>query len=61
MAKKRVKISAAYNDFSRQVGNLRNFDRKNQTNFSSGLLSKKQIHLLTESLFSMHLGNMKIS
>lgn len=51
MAKKRIKISAAYNDFTRQVANLRSFDRNNQTNFSSGVLSRKQIHLLTESLF----------
>jgi hypothetical protein len=51
MAKKRIKISAVYSDFSKHIDSLRKFDNTNQTNFQSGLLSKKQIHLMTESIF----------
>ncbi len=51
MAKKRIKISAAFNDFSSQITRLESFDRTNQRNFQNNGLSKKQIHLLTEALF----------
>lgn len=51
MARKRIKISAAYNDFCSQIASLRNFDATNQTNFQSNKLSKKQLHFLTESIF----------
>lgn len=51
MAIKRIKISAAYNDFSVQIKSLRNFDSTNQTNFQSNNLSKKQLHFLTEFIF----------
>lgn len=51
MAKKRIKISAAYNDFCSQVNSLKNFDSTNQTNFQNNALSKKQLHFLSESIF----------
>lgn len=51
MAGKRIKVSAAYNDFSKQIKSLRKFDDLNQTNFQNNELSKKQLHLLTESIF----------
>lgn len=51
MSKKRIKISAAYNDFSSQLQSLRNFDQVNQTNFQNKSLSKKQLHILSESTF----------
>jgi hypothetical protein len=51
MAKKRIKISAAYNDFSKIVDSLKSFDEKNQENFQNRILSKKQLHFLTESVF----------
>lgn len=51
MAQKRIKISAAYNDFSSQINSLRSFDATNQTNFQSNKLSKKQLYFLTESIF----------
>ncbi|MBC31679.1 MAG: hypothetical protein CMH48_12655 [Muricauda sp.] len=51
MARKRIKISAAYNDFTSQITSLRSFDATNQTNFQSNKLSKKQLHFLTESIF----------
>lgn len=51
MARKRIKISAAYNDFCKQLISLRNFDDTNQTNFQNRNLSKKQLHLLSESIF----------
>jgi|SRR5690554_182620 len=51
MARKRIKISAAYNDFASHITSLRSFDATNQTNFQSNKLSKKQLHFLTESIF----------
>lgn len=51
MAKKRIKISAAYNDFCSQINSLKSFDSTNQTNFQNNGLSKKQLHFLTESIF----------
>ena len=51
MSKKRVKISAAYNDFNRQINSLKAFDRSNQVNFQNKSISKKQLHILTESIF----------
>lgn len=51
MAQRRIKISAAYADFSKQMKSLRKFDSTNQTNFQNNDLSKKQLHLLTESIF----------
>lgn len=51
MAKKRIKISAVYNDFSKTIDGLKSFDEKNQENFQNGVLSKKQLHFLTESIF----------
>ncbi|MEQ9467393.1 MAG: hypothetical protein RLN88_08280 [Ekhidna sp.] len=51
MSKKRIKISAAYNDFIKTINGLRSFDSTNQLNFNKGLLSKKQIHILSESCF----------
>ncbi|HAB28714.1 MAG TPA: hypothetical protein DCM10_19495 [Xanthomarina gelatinilytica] len=51
MAKKRIKISAAYNDFCSQINSLKNFDSTNQTNFQNNDLSKKQLYFLTESIF----------
>ena len=51
MSGKRVKISAAFKDFSSELNRLRRFDAENQTNFSGGSLSRKQIVFLTESIF----------
>lgn len=51
MSKKRIKISAAYNDFNKELQALKNFDKINQENFQINKLSKKQLHLLTESVF----------
>lgn len=51
MSKKRIKISAAYNDFSSQIKSLRVFDQNNQINFQNRNLTKKQLHILTESTF----------
>ena len=51
MTQKRIKISATYGDFSKQMKSLRKFDSTNQTNFQNNDLSKKQLHLLTESIF----------
>jgi len=51
MSKKRIKISATYNDFSSQLKSLRSFDQVNQTNFQNKKLSKKQLHILSESTF----------
>lgn len=51
MVRKRVKISTVYKDFIKEIERLRKFDRKNQTNFQNKSLSKKQLHLLTETIF----------
>lgn len=51
MARKRIKISAAYNDFSKQLVSLKKFDGHNQVNFQNNTISKKQLHFLTESIF----------
>jgi hypothetical protein len=51
MSRKRIKISAPYNDFSNTINGLKILDSNNQSNFQSRLLSKKQLHILTESIF----------
>lgn len=51
MSKKRIKVSAAYNDFTKKIKQLRSFDEKNQNNFNKKLLSKSQLYILTESAF----------
>ena len=49
--KKRIKVSAVYNDFSKELKRLKQLDKNNQINFQNGLLSNKQIHILVESNF----------
>lgn len=51
MSKKRIKISAVYNDFVKEIASLRNFDKTNQENFQNHKLSKRQLYILTESVF----------
>lgn len=51
MAKKRIKVAAPYKDFLRQIRSLKKFDQSNQSSFQKKTLSKKQLHLLTESIF----------
>lgn len=51
MVRKRIKISAAYNDFVKELNRLKTFDKQNQVNFQNGTLTKKQLHFLTESIF----------
>lgn len=51
MIKKRIKISAVYNHFTKEIRSLRNFDSNNQTNFQNGNLTIKQIHILVEAVF----------
>ena len=47
----RRKHSAVLRDFSQELNRLRNFDAENQINFGKGKLTRRQLHLLTESLF----------
>lgn len=51
MEKKRIKISAVCNHFTSELKSLKKLDTLNQTNFSDSNLSKKQLFLLTESIF----------
>lgn len=51
MAKKRIKISGAYNEFIHELTVYKNFDRANQRSFDRRALSSKQLHILTESVF----------
>ena len=58
MPQSRRKVSAVLNDFHAELTYLERFDAENQANFSalhgastSQRLSKRQLHLLTESIF----------
>ena len=60
----RRKISAVYNDFFKEIKRLEKFDRQNQARFSQpgkgGGISKRQLYLLTEGLFSPVFGLTRI-
>ena len=49
--KKRIRISAAYSGFIRDIKKYRAFDRDNQTKFSAGEITKDQFNMLTETVF----------
>lgn len=51
MSKKRIKISAVYNDFILEINSLKKLDELNQKNFQSKKISKKQLYVLTEFIF----------
>jgi hypothetical protein len=47
----RLRLSACYNDFVREINRLERFDNQNQVNFTNGYLTKIQLNLLVESIF----------
>ncbi|MFZ1281163.1 MAG: hypothetical protein WAR59_10015 [Ignavibacteriaceae bacterium] len=49
--KNRVKISASFNGFSKEIARLRKFDFANHKKFIKKELTKSQIELLVESIF----------
>jgi len=49
--KKRVKISASYNNFIKEIERLEKFDYTNHKKFLKRELTKSQIELLVESIF----------
>ncbi|GAA3916919.1 hypothetical protein GO495_19870 [Chitinophaga oryziterrae] len=51
MANHRIKISASYADFIKEITRLQKFDYSNHQKFSRGELTKSQIILLVESIF----------
>lgn len=51
MSKQRRKISAVVKDFDQRINSLRRLDSDNQDRFTTGNLTKEQLHLLTESVF----------
>ena len=51
MAQSRKKHSTVLKEFQKEINRLEKFDSDNQTNFRTGNLSRKQLHLLTESIF----------
>lgn len=58
MTKSRRKVSAVFKSFESELNRLEKFDSENQSNFSSGTspvtgFKKKQLHLMTESIFLM--------
>jgi len=50
--KNRTKISASYKSFIQEIRRLEKFDKLNQINFSKKELTKSQIEILVESIFS---------
>lgn len=51
MAQPRRKHIAILKDFRKELKRLEKFDSENQINFKTRKLSRKQLHLLTESIF----------
>ncbi|MDQ0593744.1 hypothetical protein QFZ37_002113 [Chryseobacterium ginsenosidimutans] len=51
MNKKRIKISAVYNDFIQEINSHKKLDELNQDNFQTKKITKKQLHVLTEFVF----------
>ena len=57
MPKYRIKISAVYKDFNKELRILERFDSENQKRFSGGLgitqtnITRHQLHFLTEAVF----------
>lgn len=51
MIKSRRSVSAVITSFTREVQSLENFANSNQTKFAAGVLSKKELVLLTETVF----------
>lgn len=51
MAQSRKKHSTVLKEFQKEIKRLEKFDSDNQTNFRTGKLSRKQLNLLTESIF----------
>jgi hypothetical protein len=49
--KKRVKITAAFSAFNREIERLEKFDLTNQHRFNAKQLTKPQLELLVESIF----------
>ena len=47
----RIRVSASYNYFIREINRLERFDNQNQRNFIAGRLSNAQLALLAESIF----------
>lgn len=49
--KKRIKISASYNDFIHEINGLRSFNNTQQHEYALGNIKKSQFYMMNENIF----------